>query len=278
MSSNEQAKFNKANYLITFVHVMEYLLVCMVSLLASGLTFFSGFGLGTLLLPVFALFFPIELAISITAIVHLLNNLFKLLLTYTNGNKKVVLRFGLPALFSAFVGAYVLNWLSDSSISYEFYLLGFVFKTSPIKLIIALLLLFFSMMEVLPGLKKLEFDQKYLPFGGILSGFFGGLSGNQGALRSAFLIRLGLSKESFIASGVMVACMIDVSRLTVYSSHFPDFTDKKLISMLMLAVFSAFLGAFIGNRLIKKITIESLQFLVSIFLIAFSIALGLGIL
>ncbi len=56
------------------------MLVCLVALLASGLTLFSGFGLGTLLLPAFALFFPVEIAVAATAIVHLINNLFKLLL------------------------------------------------------------------------------------------------------------------------------------------------------------------------------------------------------
>jgi uncharacterized membrane protein YfcA len=47
------------------------------ALAASLLTLISGFGLGTLLLPVFALFFPLELAVGMTAVVHLLNNLFK---------------------------------------------------------------------------------------------------------------------------------------------------------------------------------------------------------
>lgn len=54
---------------------MEYIIVCIVALLGSGLTLFSGFGLGTILVPVFALFFPIDLAIALTAIVHFLNNL-----------------------------------------------------------------------------------------------------------------------------------------------------------------------------------------------------------
>src|SRR5690606_23584171 len=36
---------------------MSYLVICTVALLASTLTFFSGFGLGKLLLPAFALFF-----------------------------------------------------------------------------------------------------------------------------------------------------------------------------------------------------------------------------
>ena len=43
----------------------------------SLLTLFSGFGLGTLLMPVFALFFPVEVAVASTAVVHAANNLFK---------------------------------------------------------------------------------------------------------------------------------------------------------------------------------------------------------
>jgi len=257
---------------------MDYLLISCVALIGSGLTFFSGFGLGTILLPVFALFFPLELAISITAIVHLLNNLFKLFLTYPQANKRVVLRFGLPALFSALLGAYVLQSLSQLPNLSTYTLFNHSYEISPMKLVIALLLLFFSLLELLPGLKKLQFSEKYLVPGGVLSGFFGGLSGNQGALRSAFLIRAGLSKDAFIGSGVMIACMIDVSRLTVYSGRFPDFSDTKLISMLLCAIVAAFFGSLLGMRLIKKITLTSLQVLVSVFLIVFSVLLGMGIL
>ncbi|MBM4056021.1 MAG: sulfite exporter TauE/SafE family protein, partial [Planctomycetes bacterium] len=39
---------------------MVYLVICTVSLVVSALTLFSGFGLGTLLMPAFALFFPLE--------------------------------------------------------------------------------------------------------------------------------------------------------------------------------------------------------------------------
>ena len=53
--------------------LLTYFVVCGVALLASGLTFFSGFGLGTLLLPAFALFVPVDRAIAVTAIVHFLN-------------------------------------------------------------------------------------------------------------------------------------------------------------------------------------------------------------
>jgi uncharacterized protein len=48
---------------------MEYVVVCLVALIVSGLTLFSGFGIGTLLMPVFAIFFPLQIAIAATAIV-----------------------------------------------------------------------------------------------------------------------------------------------------------------------------------------------------------------
>ena len=59
-----------------------------------GLTLVSGFGLGTLLLPAFAVFFPIDAAVAMTAVVHLLNNLFKLALLGRQADRGVILRFG----------------------------------------------------------------------------------------------------------------------------------------------------------------------------------------
>jgi len=49
---------------------MEYVLTPMAAVIASALTLFSGLGPGALLMPVLALFFPIEAAIAPTAIVH----------------------------------------------------------------------------------------------------------------------------------------------------------------------------------------------------------------
>src|SRR3990167_7121499 len=92
---------------------MEYIIVGFAAVIASGLTLFSVFGLGTLLLPVFAIFFPIEVAIGMTAVVHFLNNIFKLSILGKYAKKVVVLRFGLPAVISAFLGAFVLIWFSN---------------------------------------------------------------------------------------------------------------------------------------------------------------------
>ena len=256
---------------------MDYVIICLIAFLGSGLTLFTGFGLSTILIPAFALFFPIDLTIAMTAIVHFLNNLFKLTLFRRHTNKQVVFRFGIPSVIAAFAGAFLLFKLADLSPLAEYSLQGKTFFITPIGLTIGLLLIFFSFFDIVPAFTKIQFDKKYLPLGGILSGFVGGVSGNQGALRSAFLIRAGLTKEAFIASGIAIACITDISRLTVYSGeifkHQADFNFQ----IIFAAVLSAFAGVFIGNMFVKKITIKTLQNFVAIMLIIFGMLLCLGI-
>ena len=258
--------------------MIHYLIICLVALFASGLTFFSGFGLGTILVPVFAIYFPIEIAIALTAIVHFLNTIFKFLLIGKHVQKHIVLRFGLPAILAALAGAGLLHLLVDVPSLFTYHLGSRELIITPIKITIALLLILFSIIELSPMLSTLTFDKKYLPLGGILSGFFGGLSGNQGALRSAFLSRAGLTKEQFIATGTAIAIIIDISRLTIYSSDFikPGIVlDYQLVACASLAAFG---GALIGNKALKKITVKTVQVIVGVMLLVFSLLLGSGIL
>lgn len=254
-----------------------YLLICIVALLGSGLTLFSGFGLGTILLPVFGIFFPLEIAIALTAIVHFLNNIFKLILLGKHADRNVIIRFGIPSIIAAFVGAYALSLISGLEPIYQYSISDKTFSIMPLKLVIAVLLGFFALFDIIPKLTKLQFAPKYLSVGGVLSGFFGGLSGMQGALRSAFLVRAGLSKEAFIASGVVIACMIDVARLSVYSQDIIKAGTEMNYGLLAAATLSAFAGAFIGSKLMKKVTIVVLQYFVAVMLLLFSILLGAGI-
>ncbi len=257
---------------------MSYLVICAVALLASGLTFFSGFGLGTLLLPAFALFFPIEQAVAMTAIVHFLNGLFKLWLVGRQADRRIVIRFGVPAFLASFIGAWVLVWLSGTDPVLTYTLAGREFKVTPAKLAIGVLLLLFALAELLPRFRDMSFGPQYLTLGGLLSGFFGGLSGMQGALRSAFLARAGLSKEAFVASGVVIACLIDVSRLGVYSRSLLTASARLDYGLLGAAVVSAFVGAFLGNRYLKKLTMQGVQRVVAVMLFIVAVGLVCGIL
>ncbi len=256
---------------------MDYVIICIVAFLASILTFFSGFGLGTILTPVFAIFFPIELAIALTGVVHFINNIFKLFLVGRNANKKILLLFGIPAVIAAFVGAGLLLNISGFEPLYRYSITSKEFAITPVKLIIAILLIAFAVIELLPFFNRLQIPRKYLPFGGFLSGFFGGLSGHQGALRSAFLIKAGLSKEAFIGTAVVISCFVDFTRISVYASRFLESGLGDNIVIVIYATASAIVGAYFGNKFLKKITLQYIQTMVAILLIVVSIALGTGI-
>jgi uncharacterized membrane protein YfcA len=255
---------------------MSYLVICAVALIASALTFFSGFGLGTLLLPTFALFFPVEHAVALTAVVHFLNSVFKLALAGKHADRRVVLRFGLPAIVAAIIGARVLVRLAGIPPLFTYTVSGRELAVTPIKLVVGALLIVFALIEVVPRLRDRSFSPRYMPLGGVLSGFFGGLSGMQGALRSAFLSRAGLTKEAFIGSGVVIACLIDVSRLGVYWSSLRR-AENLDYTLLAAAVAAAFTGAVIGNYQIKKITMPVIQRIVAVMLFAVGIALMSGL-
>lgn len=257
---------------------MIYSLIAITALIASFLTFFSGFGLGTILLPVFAIYYPLPVAIALTASVHFLNNIFKLGLVFKNINWNVVKSFGIASVIAAFAGAFLLNFLSTSNGVVSSYLLyGHKFNITWSGLIIGLLIIIFALVELSKQLSEISFNKKYLIPGGLLSGFFGGLTGHQGALRSAFLLRLNLAKPAFIATGVMVACMVDVVRISLYGNMSVLKESETDFYLLALAVLSAWVGAFLGNKLFKKTSMHFFKWFVGTFMLLMGILIALGI-
>lgn len=256
---------------------METIVIPTAAFLAAILTFFSGFGLGTILTPVFMIFFPADLAIALTGVVHFFNNIFKLALVGKQADKEVLLRFGIPAVLAAIAGSWLLLHIAGFAPLFDYQLGDKKFEVYPVKFIVALLLIFFAVMDFLPFFNKLQFGKDKLPIGGALSGFFGGLSGNQGALRSAFLIKVGLSKEVFVATTVVIACLVDFTRLAVYSTWFVNAGLGENLNLVLFATLAGIAGAYVGNKLLKKVTLRAIQILVAVMLILVSIALGAGL-
>jgi uncharacterized membrane protein YfcA len=260
-----------------------YLVVALTAFLAAGLTLYSGFGLGTMLLPVFALFFPAEMAVVATALVHGANNVFKVSLLGRFADREVVLKFGLPAIAAAILGALTLGWFaqSDSALTVEVDEAVFS-KITPVKLVIGLLMIGFALFELLPRFRSLKFERRYLSLGGVLSGFFGGLSGHQGALRSAFLAKTGLNTDGFVGSNAVIGFLVDLTRISVYvalftaaGGHVSEFTGWPLV---ITGALSAFCGVMLGKRFLHKVTMTSIQTLVGILLFGVGLALVSGIL
>ena len=55
--------------------------------------------------------------------------------------------------------------------------------------------------------------------GGAIAGFFGGLTGLQGAMRSAFLMGTELEPEEYIATSASCSTIIDLARVAVYTQQ-----------------------------------------------------------
>ena len=258
-----------------------YLTVSLAALLAAGLTMFSGFGLGTLLLPVFALFFPAEVAVVATALVHGANNVFKASLLGRFADRDVVLKFGLPAIAAAILGALTLGWVAQSTFTTRIEVNQTLFEITPIKFLIGLLMIGFALIDLLPRFRSMSFKRRYLPLGGVLSGFFGGLSGHQGALRSAFLAKAGLSTQDFVGTNAVIGLLVDLTRISVYAAlfviaggHLGQFNAWPLV---ITGAVSAFCGVLIGKRFLHKVTMSSIQTLVGILLFGVGLALVVGV-
>lgn len=256
-------------------------LICFAAFAASMLTLFSGFGLGTLLTPVFALFFPVGTAVAATALVHLATNLFKLALVYPYTNWSIALRFGAPAVASALVGAAVLVSLAARPPLVTYQLSGETHAITLIKLVVGVLIVLFALLELSPRTQEITVPARYVPWGGALSGFFGGLSGHQGAFRSAFLIRAGLTKEAFVATGVVCAVGVDCVRLAIYGAS--DLTASYValppdaMGLVVAASLSAFAGAALGARLLKALTLRTVQLAVAVMMIVVGSGLCTGL-
>jgi uncharacterized protein len=257
---------------------VEILLISLAAFVTAILTFFSGFGLGTILTPVFMIFFPVDLAIALTGVVHFFNNLFKLVLVGKHADKQVLLHFGIPAVVAAIIGSWLLLNISGWPPLFSYLISERLMHVYPVKLIVSILLLLFAIMDLTPYFNNLQFGKNKLPVGGALSGFFGGLSGNQGALRSAFLIKAGLSKEAFIGTAVVVSTFVDFTRLSVYATRFTSAGLMDNLSLVLCATLSAIMGAYLGNKLLKRVTLKFIRVFVAVLLILISVALGAGLL
>jgi uncharacterized membrane protein YfcA len=183
-----------------------------------------------------------------TAIVHFLNNFYKLFIYFKHLNTRILLRFGLPALLASIIGAFLLQKLSSNERNLE--------------IILGILIISISFMEMFPAIRNLKIGIKWAPLGGVISGFFGGLSGHQGLFRSAFLVKSGLSKNSFIATGVGIAVLVDITRLSVYGSTI--FTTSIISSNdfwlpVIISTTSALFGVSLATDLVKKMTIDVIR-------------------
>lgn len=224
-------------------------------------TFYTGFGLNTILVPVFMIYWDAPSAVMMAGLVHLVNNLVKVSLTAKSIDWHLFRYFGIPAILFAFLGAFLLKSLND-----EAQLL--------IAPIFGAILIVFAVLEFFKWRLPLKGNWS-LGLGGMMSGFFGGFSGHQGALRSMFLSKLQLNPLVFVASTAIISLLIDISRIGVYFSG-SWLNDKYSSFFVLIGVPAAITGTIIGRRYIEKVDHKNLSRIIGLALLCIGIAMVLG--
>ena len=215
----------------------EWLFFLAGAFLAEVIGTMAGFGAATVLTPIAVLFMDVKTAIAVVAFFHLFGNGSRLIFFGRRVQWHTLWQFGLTAVLFSVVGAAVTASLSSSLV----------------KLLFGLFLLIYVMLSfVAVGRVSLPKRPALLVGGGVLSGFIAGLMGTGGAIRSACLLAFGLPKEVYIGTSAAIALAVDATRLPVYLAG--GFIPEHMVPVLLSLIVVAFIGAWVGQRLVRRIS------------------------
>ena len=150
----------------------------------------SGFGLATMITPVMLLWLDPHLAIAAVAVVHAAHNGWKLLLLKTDVDFAAVKRYGWAMVLGALIGAS----LSTS------------IDPQPLLIVVGFALILLPLLAISERWTNYRLPEAEDRWGGFGSGFMGGLTGHQGALRAMFLQRRLPDKSAYAATAAIARC------------------------------------------------------------------------
>ena len=176
------------------------LLALAAAVVAGGLASVTGFGIGSLLTPLFALQVDTRLAVAAVSIPHVLGTALRFWLLKTPADRRVLWSFGLTSAAGGLTGAALQGWLGSRWLDVVF----------------GALLLFAAISQATGLAKRMRFHGPIAWIAGATSGFLGGLVGNQGGIRSAALLGFNLQKETFIATATVIGLFVDAARMPIY--------------------------------------------------------------
>lgn len=243
------------------MELAQWYLLPIAAFLGALATFFTGFGLNTILVPVFLWYIEPTLAVFFAGLVHLANNILKVALTAKKIDWGLFKSFGLPALIGAAIGAFLLVQVGAGY--------GGVLKP-----IFGVLFMFFAVLEFF-NWRFSKISKQHLNLGGFLSGFFGGFSGHQGALRALFLSQLKLDRLLFVATTAIISLLVDLTRMGFYIQN-PHIWTTIQWDLMGLTIFSAFLGTLVGRYLLPQIKNQFFDLLFGLALFSLGLSMLLG--
>lgn len=235
---------------------MEIFYIALLTLIAATIGTITGFGTSALMIPVLVIFFPPVETIFLVAIIHWFGNIWKVSLFRKGFDLWLVALFGVVGLATSYLGAFVSLGANEQIL---LRLLGAFLAGY------ALFLIFQSKFKIPAG-------NATALSGGALSGFFAGMFGIGGAIRSMFLSAFDLPKAVYIATAGAIGIMVDSTRIVTYFTGGATL-PKELWYGLLLFIPISFLGAQIAKRIVDKIPQNKFRVVIAVFLFAIGLKL-----
>jgi len=229
--------------------MIQVMLLCLLTLVASGIGTATGFGTSTVMIPVMAVFVPVPIALLFVGLIHLCGDIWKILLFKRGLDWKLILGFGLSGIAASLLGA---------SLSLQA-------QGLPLKRILGAFLILYVVYLFLKREWALPKTHSTAICGGLLSGLFAGFFGVGGAVRGAFLTAFNLPKEVYILTSGVIALFIDVTRVSRYVWGGTRL-QQDLLTALILSIPVSFVGAWIAKRFLNRLPQKFFRIFVGVFL------------
>jgi len=212
---------------------MEYLYL-ILAFLSGVFGTILGFGTSTILLPLSLLFFDFKIALVLVALFHLFSNIFRVSFFIKSLNIKLIIYFGIPSIILTIIGAKLVYY----------------FTSEILMLILGIFLFIFSLISI--SHQKITFkpSKNNAIIGGGLSGFFAGIIGTGGAIRSFFLNSFKLKKNVYLATTAFIAILIDMTRIPIYIKD--GYLQTVNYYLILLLFIIAILGSYVGKKIVDK--------------------------
>jgi uncharacterized protein len=229
-------------------------LVGLASVAAGGIAAVSGFGIGSVLTPLFESQYDIKLAVAAVSVPHVIATAVRLWRLRRDVDPTVLKSFGLMSAAGGLTGAVLQRYAAAPGLTLMF----------------AALLIFVGVLQLTGLSERMRFGKRTGWVAGVLSGALGGLVGNQGGIRSAALLGYDLSPARFVATATAAGLIVDAARMPVYviTEH------GRLIALtplMAIASVGAVIGTFAGARLLKKIPPHLFRTIVGVLVLALGV-------
>lgn len=198
-----------------------------------------GFGIGSLLTPLLALRFGTSTAVAAITIPHVLATALRCWRLRAHIDRSVLLRFGILSAAGGLAGALLYTRLGSAALTR----------------ILGGLLLLTATAQLTGWNSRWHPRGPIVAFLGLVSGFFGGVAGNQGGLRAAALGAFGLSPAAFVATATATGLLVDAARTPVYLW---DGVQHLLPvwPVIGTAVMGVLVGTLLGERLLLGLSVR----------------------